>query len=292
MFHGTLTALITPFKPAVGAEPEIDFDALTDLVEWQLSCGINGFVVLGTTGESATLSHHEKIAVFKHVVQITKKRVPLIAGTGTNCTQSSIELTREAKELGYDGALVVAPYYNKPTQEGLYQHFCAVAHYGGLPVVIYNIPGRTSIDISAETFGRLSKHSEFVGVKEASGSSGKLMEIAEAVQGRIHLYAGDCNVTYLVMCAGGRGVISASANVIPKEMLAVTSSFEAGRKDDSFRAQIAALPKIKALFAETNPAPAKAVLAMSGKIESDTLRLPLVTVKQETREMLKRVFAL
>lgn len=281
---GCITALVTPFKAG-----KVDEDSLAALIEWQLASGVNGFVVLGTTAETATLSEEEKLLVLKRVKDLTKGRVPLIAGTGTNCTKHTIENTRLAKELGYDAALVVSPYYNKPTQAGLFEHFSAVAKDGGLPIIIYNIPGRTAVDISAETFAKLSTNSTFIGVKEASGSAGKLMDIVEATEGRMPLYAGDCNLTYLCLALGGNGVISASANAIPREMTDITDLYFKGDRQGSLNAQIKTLPAIRAMFIETNPAPAKAALKFLGKIADDELRLPLVRVKPETRALMERV---
>jgi 4-hydroxy-tetrahydrodipicolinate synthase len=284
-FRGTYTALITPFSD--DKERSIDFNALENLIEWQLDNGVSGFVALGTTAESATLSGAEKVEVIKKVMQFARKRVPIIVGTGSNCTKTSIEQTKLAKELGADGALVVSPYYNKPTQEGLFQHFSAVASEGGLPVILYNIPGRTGVEIATETFARLAKVPNIEGVKEASGSSGKLMEIAEVAAPTWSILAGDDNVTYLVMAIGGSGVISASANAIPKEMSSIVTNAVEDRWVESKAAQVKSLPMIRSLFIETNPAPAKAALKLRGIIASDALRLPLVTVKETTRAALK-----
>lgn len=292
MFKGTLTALITPFRPEPRDNPAVDYDTLTKLVEWQIQSGVQGLVPCGTTAESVTLTHDEKISVIKRVMEVTKKRVPIIVGTGTNCTRDSVALSREVKELGADGVLVVSPYYNKPTQEGLYQHFKTVAEQGGLPVVLYNIPGRTAVEILPETFGRLAKVPGIVAVKEATGSAGRIMDIVEYTDGKLAMFAGDDNITYLVMSVGGQGVISASANVIPKEMIAITEHALNNRWKESLQAQVAALPAIRALFTETNPAPAKAALQMMGKIPHETLRLPLVSVKDETRAILKKALAL
>lgn len=292
MFEGTITALVTPFKPESKGEPSIDFQALENLIQWQLECGVDGFVSCGTTAESVTLSPEEQIAVTKKVLAVVKGRVPVIVGTGSNCTRKTIEMTQHVKELGVDGALIVSPYYNKPTQEGLYQHFRTVAQEGGLPVVLYNIPGRSVVDISIETFKRLAEVKGIVAVKEASGSATKIIELAETVGDRLTLLSGECHLTYFIMVAGGKGTITASGNVIPKEMLAITRAVKSKNFAAALEAQIAALPSIRALFAETNPAPAKAALQMMGKIPHDTLRLPLVPVKSETREQLAKVLGL
>jgi 4-hydroxy-tetrahydrodipicolinate synthase len=288
MFTGTFTALITPFHDDV--ERSVDFDALTNVMEWQLEKGINGFVVCGTTGEAATMTPAERAAVIKHVVDVTNKRVPVIAGTGTNNTTQTVAATKEAKELGVDAALVVNPYYNKPTQEGLYQHYKAAAEQGGLPVILYNIPGRSAVSLSIDTFKRLAALPEVIAVKESTGSAENLMQLVESVN--IDILSGEDTMVYLMMSVGGKGVISASANVIPEKMLAITNSFLKGDRSSSLAAQVSSLAIIRAMFAEANPGPAKAALKEMGIIPSDTLRLPLVTVTEETRALLKRVLSL
>ncbi len=289
MFEGTITALITPFKPEPADKPAIDFAALEGLVEWQIESGVSGFVVNGTTGESSTLDPQEKLEVLKRVIKVVNGRVTVIAGTGTNNTKTTIEMTRAAKELGAHGALVVNPYYNRPTQEGLFQHFSAVAAQGGLPVILYNIPGRTGVEIAIETFERLAQIKEIVAVKQAMDSATRIMEIVEKVGEKITLLSGEDGLTYLMLAAGGKGVISASANVIPKAMVAITNHFHDGNFEESLEAQLDAMPIIRALFAESNPAPAKAALAMLGRIGTDTMRLPLVPVAAGTRELLRKV---
>lgn len=291
MFSGTLTAIVTPFKPLANGETEIDYASYEGLIEWQLSCGVSGLVVSGTTGESATLSKEEKISLIKRTVEIVRKRVPVIAGTGSYATADSISMTRAAKDAGVDAALVVSPYYNKPTQEGLFQHFSAVAREGGLPVVLYNIPGRCVVSIANETFVRLAKVPGIVGVKQAVDSACGLTELANILDGKMEIYAGDDPMTYLVMTLGGKGVISASASVIPEEMVAITSAAIRGDFESAKKAQWQALPKINALFVETNPIPAKAALKMFGKITHEDVRLPLVKASEKTRELLKEVFS-
>lgn len=293
--EGTYSAIVTPFVAGDAnplQPPAVDYESLDRLVDWQLEEGVDGIVVCGTTGESATLSEEEKLAVIERVIRRVKSRgaVPVIAGTGTNNTKQSIELTREAKRLGADGALIVSPYYNKPTQEGLYRHFTAVADHGGLPLVVYNIPGRTSVEISTETFSRLAAHPQIVAVKQAVDSVAKLLELAIVAKGRLALLAGDDPLVAAVFSMGGRGVISASASVIPRQMKAITA---AGLQNDlraAHEAQAAALPFINALFLETNPAPAKAALAIMGRIASDAVRLPLVQVNEATRRKLVELF--
>lgn len=284
MFSGTIPALITPFE-AGSKGAKIDFEALSALIEWHLDCGVNGFVVCGTTGESATLSIDEKLALFKHCVAVIRGRVPVIAGTGSNNTQASVDLTRSAKKIGVDGVLAVTPYYNKPTQPGLIQHFSAIADEG-LPTIVYNIPGRSVIDISTDTFCALAEHKHITAVKEASGSAAKLLELAQRLGGKLDLLSGEDHMTYFVMAAGGTGVISASANAIPTAMVRITDAVEAGDFAAAREAQLAALPAIRALFIESNPSPVKAALAASKRIACEDLRLPLVPVSQASREVL------
>ena len=287
MFEGTFTALVTPFKPG---EQEMDFDALDSLVEWQLESGINGFVVGGTTGESATLSTEEKLAQLKRVVEVVSGRVPIIAGTGSNNTAQTIEYTKLAKDCGVDAALVVNPYYNKPSQEGLFQHCSQTAAQGGLPVVLYNIPGRTAVEILPETFSRLAKVDGIVAVKQAVDSVSKLLEIVEAVDGGMDILAGDDTLTFTAMTVGGKGVISASANAMPREMLAITDAGLKGDFESSCKAQVAALPKMRALFSETNPTPVKEALKIMAKIPHAGVRLPLVPVEEGTTQILRELF--
>ena len=287
MFQGTITALATPFK---GANAELDIAGLDRLLEWQVASGIDGLVLFGTTGEAATLTDAEKFTILKRGLEVVAGRVPVLAGTGTNNTKHSIALTQEARRIGADGVLVVSPYYNKPTQEGLFQHFRAVSEEGGLPVVVYNIPGRTSVEIQTETFRRLAAVPGISAVKQAVDSVQKLLEIAEALEGRVTLLAGDDPLTHAVFSVGGKGVISATATALPELMLAITRPGLNGDLSACLKAQIAALERINAMFMETNPGPAKAVLKLLGLIDEDTVRLPLVQVSEATRKKLQLLF--
>lgn len=289
MFSGTITALVTPFQRG-SAAAKIDYDALSNLIEWQLACGVSGFVAAGTTGESATLSGDEKLELFRFVVRAVKGRVPVIAGTGSNNTSASVSLTRAAKECGVDGALAVAPYYNKPTQAGLIAHFRAIADVG-LPVILYNIPGRSVIDIEISTFEALASHPQITAVKEASGSAAKLLEFAQRVGDRLTLLSGEDHMTFFAMAAGGAGVISASSNAIPSAMCRITEAMQRGDSAGGLRAQLDALPAIRALFIESNPAPAKAALAAAGRIACEDLRLPLVPISEKSREIVTAAVA-
>jgi len=291
MFEGMYSAIVTPFQESQpGVNPEVDYESLERLIEWQLASGVSGLVVCGSTGEAMTLSDEEKIAVIKRSMEIVRGRVPVIAGTGTNCTHDTIAFTKRVKDLKVDGALVVAPYYNKPTQEGLFEHFRLAAAEGGLPVVVYNIPGRSVVEISIETFAKLKRVPGIVAVKHSVDSASRLVELADAVGDKLAILAGDDPITYAVMSVGGKGVISASGTVIPKEMAAITSAGLKGDLRGSFEAQKRAMPLIKALFMETNPIPAKAALKILGHIKSDSLRLPLVSASETTKAALKKIF--
>ena len=288
MIEGVYPALITPFRSTSAGATEIDFAALEELIEWHLQCGVSGFVVYGTTGESATLTAEEKLAITKRSLEVVKGRVPVVAGTGTNNTETSVAFTKQVKELGVDAVLAVAPYYNKPSQEGLYQHFTAIAECG-LPVVLYNVPGRTVTSISVETFARLAENPAIVACKQAVDSVSELMALSAACADKINILAGDDPLVYAVLASRGTGVISASANVIPEEMVAICRYYQSGDTANSLKAQQDALPMIKALFAETNPTPAKAALKMMGKISDDAVRLPLVPASEATKRLLREV---
>lgn len=292
--QGTYTAIVTPFVDG-GSDPlnppAVDWESLDRLVDWQLQEKVDGLVVCGTTGESATLDDEERLAVIEHVCKRVAGRVPIVAGTGTNCTAATIDLTREAKTIGATAALIVSPYYNKPTQEGLFRHFTAVADHGGLPIVLYNIPGRTSVEISTATISRLCDHPRIVAIKQAVDSVTRLVELSAAAAGKMALLAGDDPLVATVFSVGGTGVISASASVIPRAMKAITDAGLRGDLPGALAAQQSAMRAINALFVETNPAPAKTVLKMLGRITSDALRLPLAPVSASTREMLHGLVA-
>ena len=285
LLSGTITALITPFNN--DSDRSVDFDSLAKLIEWQIEKKISAFVTCGTTGESATLSPEERLKVIRFTVEQTRKRVPVIAGTGSNNTRSSIELTRAAKELGIEAALVVSPYYNRPTQEGLLAHFSAVAQDGGLPVILYNIPGRTAVDIAFDTFRRLHQVPNIIGVKESSGSGDKLLDLATLIGPSFSVVSGDDSWTYLTLAVGGSGVISASSNAVPELMTAITSAADLPA---ALAAQLKALPAIRSLFLETNPVPVKTALRLRGIIRSDLPRLPLVPLRPDTLAQIEKLF--
>jgi 4-hydroxy-tetrahydrodipicolinate synthase len=283
MFSGSLVAIVTPFRNG-----KVDERAFADLIEWQIANGTNGIVPCGTTGESATLTHEEHRRVVRLTVEVVNRRVPVIAGTGSNSTDEAVSLTRHAKEAGAEGALLITPYYNKPTQEGLYRHYKAVAEAVDVPLVLYNIPGRTGVNMLPATVARLAVMKNIVGIKEGSGSVQQASEIAQTCGDRLTVLSGDDALTLPMMAVGAKGVITVTANVAPKEMAQLTDSFLAGRLDEARRIHFALSPLFAALFYETNPIPVKEALAMMGKIDSE-LRLPLCTMGADNRNQLAKV---
>jgi 4-hydroxy-tetrahydrodipicolinate synthase len=283
MITGTLTALVTPFR-----QGEIDWKALAELVEWQIASGVDGLVPCGSTGESATLTHEEHLQIVREVVKVARKRVPVVAGTGSNSTAEAIRLTRGAAELGADAALLISPYYNKPTQEGIYRHYAAIAEAARLPIIVYNIPGRTASNLTPETLGRLARVEHVAGVKEASGSLAQVLEVIEAAGPDFAVYSGDDVLTLPIVAAGGHGVISVAANVVPERFVAFTKALLAGDLAAARAENLRLMPLMRALFLEVNPIPVKTALAMMGRC-SDELRLPLTPMSPPARERLTAV---
>jgi len=283
MFSGSIVAIVTPFRNG-----KVDERAFGDLIEWQLANGTNGIVPCGTTGESATLTNDEHHRVIRLSVEVVKGRVPVIAGTGSNSTDEAISLTRHAKEAGADGALLITPYYNKPTQEGLYRHYKAVAEAVDMPLVLYNIPSRTGVNMLPTTVARLAVMKNIVGIKEGSGSVQQASEIAQTCGDRLTVLSGDDPLTLPMMAVGAKGVITVTANVMPKEMAQLVASFQAGRIDEARRIHFALSALFAALFYETNPIPVKEALGMMGKIDPE-LRLPLCAMSADNRTQLTRV---
>ena len=283
MFSGSLVAIVTPFRNG-----KVDERALADLIEWQIANGTDGIVPCGTTGESATLTHEEHHRVVRLTVEVVNRRVPVIAGTGSNSTDEAISLTRHAKQAGAEAALLITPYYNKPTQEGLYRHYKAVAEAVDLPLVLYNIPGRTGVNMLPATVARLAVMKNVVGIKEGSGSVQQASEIAQTCGDRLTVLSGDDALTLPMMAVGAKGVITVTANVVPKEMAQLTASFLAGRLDEARRIHFALSPLFAALFYETNPIPVKEALGMMGKIDPE-LRLPLCAMGADNRNQLAKV---
>ena len=283
MFSGSLVAIVTPFRNG-----KVDERAFGDLIEWQIANGTNGIVPCGTTGESATLTHDEHHRVVRLSVEVVKGRVPVIAGTGSNSTDEAVSLTRHAKEAGADGALLITPYYNKPTQEGLYRHYKAVAEAVDMPLVLYNIPARTGVNMLPATVARLAVMKNIVGIKEGSGSVQQASDIAHTCGDRLTVLSGDDPLTLPMMAVGAKGVITVTANVMPKEMAQLVASFQAGRIDEARRIHFALSALFAALFYETNPIPVKEALGMMGKIDPE-LRLPLCAMGADNRNQLTRV---
>lgn len=280
-FPGALTALITPFRDGA-----IDRAALERIVDDQIAAGIDGLVPCGSTGESATLTHDEHLEVIALVVARARGRVPVIAGTGSNSTAEAIRLTRGAKEAGADAALLISPYYNKPTQEGIYRHYRAVAEATRFPLIVYNIPGRTSSKIEAATLARLAELPEVAGLKEATGSLDECQEVIRLCGDALPVYAGDDTLTLPVMAVGGIGVISVVSNCAPQAWLAAVNAARRGDWAEARRGHYRLLPLIRALFLETNPIPIKAAMAMRGFC-ADELRLPLLPMTETPRRQLR-----
>ncbi len=283
MFQGAYVAIVTPFKNG-----QVDEATLRELIEFQIANGTHGIVPCGTTGESPVLSFKEHERVVDITVEQVNKRVPVLAGSGSNNTDEAIVLTKHAKSAGADGALMIAPYYNKPTQEGLYRHYEKVAKSVDIPIIVYNIPGRTAVNIEPSTMARLAKIDTIVGVKEASGSMKQITDIIALCGEQFTVLSGEDYLTYPLMCVGGRGVISVTSNIIPKDMADLCSLALAGKLADAQKLFYRVLPLCHALFYETNPAPVKAALAMMGKIPNDEVRLPLVQMGDANRDKLKR----
>ncbi|MDH4081549.1 MAG: 4-hydroxy-tetrahydrodipicolinate synthase [Nitrospira sp.] len=280
MFAGSLVAIVTPFRKG-----KVDERALAELIEWQIAKGTSGIVPCGTTGESATLSHDEHNRVIELTVEVVRRRVPVIAGTGSNSTDEAITLTRHAKQAGVDGALLITPYYNKPTQEGLYRHYKAIAEAVDLPLVLYNIPGRTGVNMLPATIARLSAIQTIIGVKEGSGSVQQASDIVQMCGDRLTVLAGDDSLTLPMMAVGGKGVITVTANIMPAEMAGLVKAFAEGRVEEARRLHFKLSPLFAALFYETNPIPVKEALGLMGRIDPE-LRLPLCPMGQDTREKL------
>ncbi|MGB9730841.1 MULTISPECIES: 4-hydroxy-tetrahydrodipicolinate synthase [Calditerrivibrio] len=283
MFKGAITALVTPMKDGM-----VDEEKLRNLVEFQINNGISALVPCGTTGEAATLSYEEHMRVIEIVVEQSNKRVPVIAGTGSNSTHETIYLTEFAKKVGCDAALVVTPYYNKPTQKGLYEHFKAVADAVDIPIVLYNVPGRTSVNMLPDTVIKLSKIKNIVAVKEASGSLDQVSEIIAGVSPDFDVLSGDDSLTIPMMALGAKGVISVATNIIPKEVSQMVDLWLKGDIATARDLHLKLFPLFKGIFIETNPIPVKKALYLMGIIEND-IRLPLVEMTPEGTEKLRKI---
>jgi 4-hydroxy-tetrahydrodipicolinate synthase len=274
MFTGSMVALVTPFKNGA-----VDWQSLEGLVDFHLQNGTNGIVPCGTTGESATLSHQEHDEVIRAVIKAVHKRIPVIAGTGSNSTDEAVRLTRAAEKSGADGALMISPYYNRPTQEGIYQHYKKVASEVGIPIIIYNIPGRTGSKIEPETLARLAEVKNIAGVKEATGSVDQAIDVISLCGDRFAVYSGEDSLIFSLMALGGKGVISTVANVAPKQTAQLTQACLRGDWDKGRETQFKLVPLIRSLFIETNPIPVKTALSLMGKCAPE-LRLPLTAMSE------------
>ena len=283
MFTGAMTALVTPFR-----DGEVDARALEALVEAQIAGGINALVPCGSTGEAATLTHEEHLAVVRAVVRAARGRLPVIAGTGSNSTAEAIRLTRGAEEAGADAALLISPYYNKPTQDGIYRHYAAVADTTGLPLILYNIPGRTGSNITPDTIARLARLPNIAGVKEASGNLAQVLELIDESGPDFGIYSGDDILTLPIMAAGGHGVIAVGANLMPRAYVELTDALLAGDLERARMQNHRLLPLMMALTLEVNPIPVKTALAMMGQC-ADEFRLPLTPMSPGARVRLEDV---
>ncbi len=277
MFHGSITALITPFK-----DGEIDWSAFDKLVEWQIENGTHALIPCGTTGESPTLSHDEHNSIVERCIQIVKKRIPVIAGTGSNSTKEAIELTQHAKDVGADAALICTPYYNKPTQEGMYQHFKAIQDTVELPIILYNIPGRCVVDMSVETMARLAKLPNIVGVKDATGDLTRPLETRVEIGADFCQLSGDDATVAAFLAQGGVGCVSVLSNIAPQLCAELHECWNNGNRERFNEIRDLILPLSRDLFCESNPAPVKYAASLLG-ICTDEVRLPLLPATEDAR---------
>jgi 4-hydroxy-tetrahydrodipicolinate synthase len=283
MFKGSIVAIVTPFKNG-----KVDEKKLRELIEFQIKNGTSGIVPCGTTGESATLSFQEHDRVIEITVEQASRRVPVIAGTGSNSTEEAIMLTGHAARAGASGSLQVSPYYNRPTQKGLYEHFKAVADSVNIPIILYNIASRTGVNIEPETIARLARDCKnIIGVKEASGNLDQMSRIKQLCGENFDLISGDDSLTLPVLSIGGTGIISVAANIVPRDVASLVSEFEKGNLRASREIHYKLLPLIKALFIETNPIPVKTAMGLLGMCEP-SLRLPMSAMSENNLEALKK----
>lgn len=285
IFKGAGVALVTPFKE----DESIDFEALETLVEEQIAGHTDAIIVCGTTGEPATMTEEEKTECIRFVVEKVNHRIPVIAGTGCNCTRNAVELSKKAESLGVDGLLVVTPYYNKATQEGLYEHYKTIAASTKLPIIMYNVPSRTGCNIMPETAARLGKECEnIVGIKEASGNISQITTLASLCKGVLDIYSGNDDEVIPILSLGGIGVISVLSNVAPQDTHDMVMEYLEGDREKAVQLQLSYIPLIHALFSEVNPIPVKEALNLLGK-KAGLVRLPLTRMSEKNREVLERV---
>jgi len=283
MFKGSIVAIVTPFNNGA-----VDEKKLRELVDFQIENGTDAIVACGTTGESSTLNNEEHLDVIRIVFEQTAGRVPVIAGTGSNSTAEAIEMTRKAKEIGVAGVLLVTPYYNKPTQEGLYLHYTAIADAVEIPQILYNVPGRTGVNLLPETVARLAPHKNIVAIKEATGSLQQASEVLALCGDQIDVFSGDDFITFPMMACGAKGVISVTANIMPKAIGDLTDAFYAGDLDKARKLHLDTLKISNAMFIESNPVPVKTALALMGKC-SDEVRLPLAPMSAANKAKLEAI---
>jgi len=280
MFKGSITALVTPFK-----DGEIDEKAFRDLIEFQIESGSDGLVPCGTTGESATLTHEEHNRVIELTIEAASGRVPVIAGTGSNSTAETIQLTKHAEASGASAALLITPYYNKPSQQGLYEHYKKISEEVSIPLLLYNVPGRTSVNMAPETIARLSELNNIVGIKEATGDLKQVSEVIEYSTEGFAVISGDDFTTVPMLAIGAVGVISVTANIVPAEMSEMVNGYLEGRTKEALALHYRLATLHRSMFIETNPVPVKTALAMMGRIEEE-FRLPLVRMSEANRAAL------
>jgi 4-hydroxy-tetrahydrodipicolinate synthase len=282
--QGSIVALVTPFKNG-----KVDEASLRNLIKWHLQEGTHGILVLGTTGEAVTVDLEERKRVMEIALEEAKGKVPLIAGTGTNDTQKVLKYTKLAEEMGFDAALIVTPYYNKPTQNGLYEHYSYIAKNTNIPIILYNVPGRTSVNLLPETTAKLSQIKNIVAIKEACGDIKQVTELLLKCPKDFTILSGDDFTAYATVMLGGKGVISVAANVMPREMSQLMESALNGDVAKAQELNLKLYPLYKAMFVETNPVPAKAALWLMGKIETPEVRLPLSQLSEKSLETLKTI---
>ncbi len=283
MFRGSIVAIVTPFSNGT-----VDEKKLRELVDFQIENGTDAIVACGTTGESSTLDNEEHLNVIRLVFEQANKRVPVIAGTGSNSTAEAIEMTRKAKEIGVAGVLLVTPYYNKPTQEGLYRHYTAVADAVEIPQILYNVPGRTGVNLLPETVARLAPHKNIVAIKEATGSLQQASEVIALCGDQIDVFSGDDFITFPMMACGAKGVISVLANIMPKTVADLTDAFFAGDMEKARQLHLDTLKIGNSMFIESNPIPVKTALGLMGKCSAE-LRLPLCEMSVANKAKLEAI---
>ncbi|HJC63759.1 MAG TPA: 4-hydroxy-tetrahydrodipicolinate synthase [Candidatus Blautia merdavium] len=284
IFTGAGVAIVTPMKE----NGDVNFEKLGEILEEQIAEGTDAIVICGTTGESATLSHEEHLAAIKYTIEKVNKRIPVIAGTGSNCTETAIYMSKEAESYGADALLLVSPYYNKATQKGLIAHFKAVADSVKLPIILYNIGSRTGINIEPATLAYMAENIEnIVAVKEASGNISQIATLASMTEGKLDIYSGNDDQILPILSLGGKGVISVLSNVAPKYTHDMVMEYLEGNVEKSTQMQLKAMPLIHALFSEVNPIPVKAAMNMMGK-EVGPLRMPLTEMEEANKEALKK----